>query len=305
MAKKPTLKPTKRTLIQRDYCSRCESDAHVVKNGLRNGKQRYKCQYCGNTFYEYGLVDSRTMMARQVIIMTLLGKSKDVIAKKLNIGEKTVARHLNKYTHMPEFQKIIPQLYERVDGKHRSEEIEIPIYQSWTDTPEKSIPYNLFARTDPRKKTVKISKIKENKDRFMNLLLLGDEQENNIKKYLYSGDLFVLYDGSGLRGACVVTRFNRSRCELKNIAVLPKYRGQRYGSALVKYVINHYQGKYKDIIVGTGDSPKHLAFYKLWRFKRSHVVKNYFVDNYVHPILEDGKQMVDMIYLIRELNGND
>ncbi|MDR1113688.1 MAG: GNAT family N-acetyltransferase, partial [Candidatus Margulisbacteria bacterium] len=35
---------------------------------------------------------------------------------------------------------------------------------------------------------MKINKIVENKEKFMDLLLLGDEQENMIKKYLYRGE---------------------------------------------------------------------------------------------------------------------
>jgi Trp operon repressor len=41
---------------------------------------------------------------------------------------------------------------------------------------------------------MKIEKIIENKKQFLDLLLLADEQENMIDRYLTSGDLFALYD---------------------------------------------------------------------------------------------------------------
>lgn len=41
---------------------------------------------------------------------------------------------------------------------------------------------------------MEIKKIIEGKERFMNLLLLGDEQESMIHKYLGRGELFALYD---------------------------------------------------------------------------------------------------------------
>ena len=41
---------------------------------------------------------------------------------------------------------------------------------------------------------IRIEKIIENKKQFLDLLLLADEQENMIDKYLPSGDLFALYD---------------------------------------------------------------------------------------------------------------
>ena len=51
---------------------------------------------------------------------------------------------------------------------------------------------------------VEIRIISENKKDFLPLLLLGDEQENQIDKYLERGELFALYDG-GLRCISVVT----------------------------------------------------------------------------------------------------
>ncbi len=42
---------------------------------------------------------------------------------------------------------------------------------------------------------MKIEKIANNKKQFLDLLLLADEQENMIDRYLEKGDLFALYDG--------------------------------------------------------------------------------------------------------------
>lgn len=41
---------------------------------------------------------------------------------------------------------------------------------------------------------MKIEKITENKKYFLDLLLLAEEQEGMIDKYLSTGDLFALYD---------------------------------------------------------------------------------------------------------------
>ncbi len=41
---------------------------------------------------------------------------------------------------------------------------------------------------------MRIEKIIDNKKQFLDLLLLADEQENMIYKYLPGGDLFALYD---------------------------------------------------------------------------------------------------------------
>ena len=57
--------------------------------------------------------------------------------------------------------------------------------------------------------------------------------------------------------------------------------------------------------VGTGDSPLTIPFYEKCGFRRFHVIKNFFIDNYDHPIYEDGKQLVDMIILRQKIQSYD
>jgi hypothetical protein len=66
-----------------------------------------------------------------------------------------------------------------------------------------------------------IKKITENKKQFLDLLLLADEQEDMIDKYLERGDMFALYD-SDLKSICVVAAIDHETCELKNIQCLKK-----------------------------------------------------------------------------------
>ena len=51
---------------------------------------------------------------------------------------------------------------------------------------------------------MKIREIKENKKQFLSLLLLADEQENMIDRYLERGTMYVLND-NGVKAECVVT----------------------------------------------------------------------------------------------------
>ena len=51
---------------------------------------------------------------------------------------------------------------------------------------------------------MKIKEIKENKKQFLPLLLLADEQEDMIDRYLNRGTMYVLDDG-GVKSECVVT----------------------------------------------------------------------------------------------------
>ena len=50
---------------------------------------------------------------------------------------------------------------------------------------------------------MEIKKVISDKKEFLELLLLADEQEDMIDRYLERGDMFVLYD-DGLKALCVV-----------------------------------------------------------------------------------------------------
>jgi GNAT superfamily N-acetyltransferase len=147
---------------------------------------------------------------------------------------------------------------------------------------------------------VKIEKITENKKQFLDLLLLADEQENMIDKYLPGGDLFALYDDD-LKSVCVVVPVNSETCELKNIATYEKYQGKGYGRALINFIADFYKNNFKTMLVGTGETPQILSFYESCGFEMSYRVKNFFTDNYDHPMFEGGIQLVDMIYLKKDL----
>ena len=60
--------------------------------------------------------------------------------------------------------------------------------------------------------------ISDSKRAFLPLLLLGDEQEAMINRYLDRGTLWALYDG-GLRAVCVVAEEGAGDFEIKNLAV--------------------------------------------------------------------------------------
>lgn len=147
---------------------------------------------------------------------------------------------------------------------------------------------------------LKIEKINENKKQFIDLLLLADEQENMIDKYLQKGDLFSLSDGD-LKTVCVVVPVDSETCELKNIATYEKYQGKGYGRSLIQFISEYYKTDFKTMLVGTGETPAILSFYESCGFEISHRLQNFFTDNYDHPIFEGDIQLVDMIYLKKDL----
>jgi hypothetical protein len=74
---------------------------------------------------------------------------------------------------------------------------------------------------------------------------------------------------------------------------------------LVNFILDFYKNDYKTMLVGTGETPAILSFYESCGFEKSHRVKNFFTDNYDHPMFDGNIQLVDMIYLKKDLMSVD
>ena len=147
-----------------------------------------------------------------------------------------------------------------------------------------------------------IKEVKEGKKQYLHLLLLADEQENMIDRYLTNGTMYVLED-DGVKAECVVLDVGGGVLEIKNIATAPQFHGKGYGKALIEFIVKRYQGEYSILQVGTGDSPSTIPFYEKCGFTRSHMIKNFFADHYDHSIYDGGVQLMDMIYLRKCIKG--
>lgn len=144
-----------------------------------------------------------------------------------------------------------------------------------------------------------ITKVTENKKQYLELLLLADEQEDMIDRYLERGALYVLTEG-GVRCAAVVTEESPEICELKNIAVAPESQGQGYGQAMIRFLFDVYGKRYRTMLVGTGDVPRTTGFYQHCGFRESHQLPDFFTKHYHKPIVEDGILLKDMVYLRKD-----
>lgn len=120
---------------------------------------------------------------------------------------------------------------------------------------------------------MEIRKVTADKRKFLLLLLLADEEERMIDRYLDRGEMYVVDDG-GVKSECVVTDEGGGVLEIKNLATLR---------------------------VGTGESPATLPFYEKRGFVRVGRIPRFFADNYEKPIVDGGVLLVDMIVLERKL----
>ena len=150
--------------------------------------------------------------------------------------------------------------------------------------------------------TVIMLELEAKKD-FLQLLLLGDEDEKMLDRYLKRGDLFALYKGD-LKATVVVTQEKEDVFEVKNLAVWPQEQRSGYGRFFMTEMCRLYSRLGTRMLVGTGDVFETLNFYQACGFRRSHVIKNFFTDNYPQPIFENGIQLKDMVYLERFLKND-
>ncbi len=141
-----------------------------------------------------------------------------------------------------------------------------------------------------------IRKIQENKEEFMPLLLIGDEEEAMVKKYLYEADLFALED----EAIAAVVYLGGGEYELKNIAVKESSRGKGLSKQLIQHILSFYPNL-KTLYAGTGES--NISFYEHLGFKYSHKIENFFTDNYTHPIIDGGILLKDMFYMVVDIDS--
>ncbi len=148
---------------------------------------------------------------------------------------------------------------------------------------------------------MEIHLITQNKKRFINLLLLADEQEAMVDRYLERGALYVLLKAEKAVAVAVVTDEGEGVCELQSLAVAPEWQRQGYGRHMVEHLAHCYGASHHTMLAGTGDNPATLPFYYSCGFSESHRIKNFYLEHYDHPIVEAGVRLADKVVLKRPL----
>ena len=82
---------------------------------------------------------------------------------------------------------------------------------------------------------MRIRQITGNKKKYLPLLLIGDEQESMIDRYLNCGDMFGMFNGEEIIAEIVITNEGGGTYEIKNIAVASGYRKKGYARRMVNF----------------------------------------------------------------------
>lgn len=133
--------------------------------------------------------------------------------------------------------------------------------------------------------------------RLMPLLLIGDESEEMISGYISRSTVFEGKIGGKSVAVCAAVDLGDGIIEIKNLAVLPQHRKCGIGRRMLLHAEARFPGH--SFILGTGETPSTLRFYRSCGYGYSHRIPGFFTDNYPHPIIEEGVLLKDMVYLIK------
>lgn len=147
---------------------------------------------------------------------------------------------------------------------------------------------------------MEVKEIRSRKKEFLPLLLMGDEEERMIDRYLERGTLYAAEIGKKTAAVCVVTE-EEGFAEVKNLAVAQEWRRQGVGRALLEWAGASYRDRYARLRLGTGDVSPALAFYWRCGFREIGRLQEFFTKNYSRPIYEEGRLLRDMIILEKTL----
>lgn len=137
--------------------------------------------------------------------------------------------------------------------------------------------------------------------RCRRLLLLADESEAMVARYLPRGELWVAERGKALCAVAVLTDEGGGLCELKNLAVAPECQRQGVGRRFVAFLCGHYAARFREMRVGTGETPRTIGFYRACGFRPFGRLRGFFTEHYAAPIVDDGVLLRDMVLLHRTI----
>ncbi|MGF7002852.1 uncharacterized membrane protein YjjP (DUF1212 family)/GNAT superfamily N-acetyltransferase [Lachnospiraceae bacterium PFB1-21] len=123
---------------------------------------------------------------------------------------------------------------------------------------------------------MRVEQITENKDDYIDTLMIGDSSEDNVRYYLEEGNLYGLYEDEILRSVSVVIMLNNRKCVLKNLCTIEEDRGQGYGSHLLDYICEVYADSCDLMYVEIKKEKPCVDFYKKRGFSVAPISQAYF-----------------------------
>jgi ribosomal protein S18 acetylase RimI-like enzyme len=143
------------------------------------------------------------------------------------------------------------------------------------------------------------------RERFLPLLLLADESEQQVRSYFQQGDLYAYGADDALVGMVLILPKTDGEVELKAVAVTPGEQSRGRGKHMLREVLNDLRRRgVRKVVVGTANAGiGQLAFYQKAGFRLSHIERDFFSPSRGYPaVMEDnGIRLRDMVWMDQEL----
>lgn len=133
----------------------------------------------------------------------------------------------------------------------------------------------------------------------MTLLLEADPSERIIRDVFAHSCAYEIRTGQALAGVMLLVRPNTDTVEIASISVDRAFRRQGLGSRLIdRAKMETVRLGLRRLEAGTGSTSfGALCFYQTCGFRMDRIERNYFVNRYAHPIVENGITRRDMVRL--------
>lgn len=141
---------------------------------------------------------------------------------------------------------------------------------------------------------MRIYQVSEEKERYIDFLLMTGFGEEKVRTILEKGDLFVLKEDGIIRTVCVVEPLKNLSCQMKAIVTLPDDRKKGYGKNMLRYVCEHYSEEYHSMFVGVLVSADNIDFYRKCGFEDSWTATEMQYLKITLDSMIDIKKVVDM-----------
>ena len=141
---------------------------------------------------------------------------------------------------------------------------------------------------------MRIYQVNEEKERYVDFLLVTGFGEEKVRTILEKGDLFVLKEDGIIRTVCVVEPLKNLSCQIKAIVTLPDDRRKGYGKNMLRYVCEHYSEEYHTMFVGVLVSADNIDFYRNCGFEDSWTATEMQYLKITLDSMIDIKKVVDM-----------
>ena len=143
------------------------------------------------------------------------------------------------------------------------------------------------------------------RERYVPLLLLADESEQQVRSYLNQGELHDYRDDDRFVGAVLAIRHDTDAVELRAVAVEPAAQAQGLGRRMLMAVLDDLRTRgVRRVLVGTATSAiGPFAFYQKVGFRPLRIERDYFSAALGYPpgLQEYGIAVRDMIWMEQSL----